>query len=95
MDGILIALVTVLPVMTSLCTLATFFIARNKDHHKDGEKWGKIQADLSHIKDAMSRTDENLRGLQPIIERLIKVEESVKAAHKRIDEMTNANRQED
>jgi len=89
MDGTLIALVTVLPILTAICTLAAFFIARIKDHHKDGEKWGRLQADMSYIKEAMSRTDENLRGLQPMMERLIKVEESIKAAHKRIDELTD------
>ena len=70
-----------LSISTSLCTIVLFFVTRSKDHHKTGEQWGSIKADLRHIKDAVI-------PIQSFPERLAKLEASVESAHKRIDELT-------
>jgi len=69
-----------LSISTSLCTIVLFFVTRSKDHHKTGEQWGSIKADLRHIKDAVG-------PIQSFTERLAKLEMSVESAHRRIDEI--------
>lgn len=85
-----------LPVMISIiglcCTVLgaiigyITFIKKIKDEAKEG---GKVTLDLEYIKKGIDeiRLDnkENDRKISNIIERMVKVEESSKSAHKRID----------
>ena len=68
--------------------LVTFFISRAKDHRHEGEWRGKVQSDLTYIRESQSRIDENLKIIQPISDRLTKTEAGTKAAHRRLDEIT-------
>ena len=65
--------------------------AMQQDYKSEGEREGSTQADLAYIK---RRTDDMLleqkdtnRNLSIITERLVRVEEISKSAHKRIDNL--------
>ena len=64
---------------------------RKKEDRNDGHNFGVVQSDLGYIKsgvDDLKTEVRELRGSQySLRERLSKVEESAKQAHKRIDEM--------
>lgn len=73
--------------------LGIFGATRNlkNDSKSEGQAEGSFKADLAYIK---KRTDDVLleqkdtnRNLSLITERLVRVEESTKAAHKRMDTM--------
>ena len=73
--------------------LGIFGATRNlkSDSKREGQNEGSFKADLAYIK---KRTDDVLleqkdtnRNLSLITERLVRVEESNKAAHKRLDEV--------
>ena len=85
-------LLIILPVITSGLTIVTFFIARNAEARKRGASDGTIRADVAYIKEKVTelcREQERINvTLCNHFERIIRAEESVKAAHKRLDEMS-------
>lgn len=87
------ALIILLPVITAGITIASFFIARSVEAHKKGHKDGAREADQAYIKEKITAIAEDLssitKSLSDHLERLIRVEESAKSAHRRIDEITN------
>lgn len=86
-----LALSIILPLIVGGCTIATFFIARSHDAHKKGKSSGIIASDIEYIKrrvdDVLFEQRETNKILDAHGERITRVEESVKQAHKRIDEV--------
>jgi len=87
------ALLIILPIMTAALTIASFFIARTAEYHKKGKDDGTMKADIRFIKEKVTelcKEQERINAtLTDHFERIIRNEESTKAAHKRLDEMTN------
>jgi len=87
MDPIFIGtLSTILGIFIGIFTIKR---TMKQDYHQQGETEGSFKSDLMYIK---KRTDDVLleqkdtnRNLSLITERLVRVEESTKSAHKRID----------
>lgn len=83
-------MLTILTFCTGAVAIATFSNNRRKDSKMAGEKNGTISADLQYIKsvllDVRTETKEINRMLEDHSERIARVEESCKQAHKRIDE---------
>lgn len=87
------ALLILLPILTAGCTIATFFIARHNEARHNGKTDGALKSDIEYIKRRSEDTLLELRELNKTLdahaERLARVEESAKQAHKRIDEIKN------
>jgi len=85
-------LIIILPIITAGLTIASFFIARTAEARKHGITDGTLKADISYIKTKVteiSREQERINNtLTDHFERIIRLEESSKAAHKRLDELT-------
>lgn len=86
------ALLIIIPVVTAGITIATFFITRHKDAKKEGQDDGALKADIAYIKrrvdDVLLEQRETNKTLDAHAERITRVEESTKQAHKRIDEIS-------
>jgi hypothetical protein len=87
------ALLVFLPILTAGLTIASFFIARTAEMHKKGKDDGALKADIQYIKEKVTelvREQERInQTLTDHFERIIRNEESTKAAHKRLDELTS------
>lgn len=83
------ALLIILPIVTGGCGIAAFFIARYSNAHKKGQDDGSMKADITYIKrrvdDVLLEQKETNRVLDIHAERITRLEESSKSAHKRID----------
>ena len=86
------ALLIILPIVTAGLTIASFFIARTVEAHKKGRDDGSMKSDITFIKEKVteiSREQERINNtLTNHFERIIRIEESSKAAHRRLDELT-------
>jgi len=70
-----ISLVTAAGVLVAL--ISNVIALREKGHNRAGED-AEMRSDIKHIKDQVDKLDD-------LPERIVKVEESTKQAHKRID----------
>jgi len=86
------ALLIILPIVTAGITIASFFIARTAEARKRGTTDGTLKADIQYIKEKVTelcREQERINAtLTSHFERIIRLEESSKAAHKRLDELS-------
>ena len=86
------ALLIILPILTAGVTVASFFIARTAEVRKKGADDGTLKADISYIREKVTelcREQERINmTLTDHFERIIRNEESTKAAHKRLDEIS-------
>ena len=84
-------LLIILPILTAGCAIASFFIARAAEMRKKGAVDGNLKADIGYIKEKVteiSREQERINvTLSNHFERIIRVEENTKAAHRRLDEL--------
>lgn len=84
------ALLIILPIVAAGLTIASFFIARAAEARKRGTDDGSLKSDVSYIREKVteiSREQERINiTLSNHFERIIRVEENAKAAHKRLDE---------
>ena len=75
--------------IAAICTIVTFTINRGKDKYQEGTDDGGIRGDIKYMRNSFDdlRLDvkEIARKQDQQGERLTRVEESVKSAHKRID----------
>lgn len=87
------ALIIILPIVSAGLTIASFFIARSVEAHKKGHKDGALEADSKYIKEKITTIAEEVekinKSINDHLERIIRTEESAKAAHKRLDEIIN------
>jgi hypothetical protein len=86
------ALLILLPILTAACTVASFLIARASEAKKKGENSGALQKDIEYIKQSLQSliAEQKLISdkMDGYLERLIIAEQSAKAAHKRLDDLT-------
>lgn len=75
----------------SIISIITFFVNRGKERYKEGGEDGSIRGDIKYMRnnfdDLRLDVKEIARKQDMLAERLARVEESVKSAHKRIDGM--------
>lgn len=87
--GELIALI--ISICTILFTAISFILARKKDGYSDGDKDGNLKSDIKYVREGVDDLKLDLKELNrkqdDLNVRLIRVEESAKQAHKRIDEL--------
>ena len=83
----------IIPWVSLVLAVVTFFIGRFSAHQANGEKSGTIASDIGYIKAGIDDLKSELRmvkaELNEMATRLAKVEESTKSAHKRIDEIVH------
>jgi septal ring factor EnvC (AmiA/AmiB activator) len=81
----------ILAVLTPLCTICAFVAARADTTRKKGKEEGEATSELKDIRriveDIKYEQKEMNKNLSILTERIIRVEESTKQAHKRIDEI--------
>lgn len=88
-------IITIVGVAGTLCSILFAYIAyqkgAKKDSYKDGDKDGTLKSDTQYIKrrvDDVLLEQRNINNtLSSHSERITRVEESSKQAHKRIDEI--------
>ena len=85
------ALIIILPIVTAALAIASFFIARTAETHKKGKDDGTMRSDIAYIKERVTelcKEQERINNtLTDHFERIIRNEESTKAAHRRLDEL--------
>lgn len=79
--------------ISAITAIVAFFIARGKDHYKEGSEDSGMRGDIKYMRNSFDdlRLDvkEVARKQDNQGERLTRVEESCKQAHKRIDSIEN------
>ena len=63
MDGILVALVIVIPFVAAVIPIATFFLQRKKEHQSEGGKEALINSKLDTLTDYVKNLDAKLVNL--------------------------------
>lgn len=80
---------SVFALIASIVAIITFFINRGKDKYREGDDDGSMKGDIKYMRnnfdDLRLDVKEIARKQDIQAERLTRVEESVKSAHKRID----------
>jgi septal ring factor EnvC (AmiA/AmiB activator) len=91
---------SIISIAISICSFllacVVFLVSRLKEANSKGKSEGALQTILSELKTDVSEIKGELKAkinsiehnVNDIRERLVKTEESTKAAHKRIDEIT-------
>jgi peptidoglycan hydrolase CwlO-like protein len=90
--GTTIAVVgSVIAAVSALCSIVAFIINRKKDGYHDGEEGGEIRGDIKYMRNSFDDLRLDIKDINRKMndqsERLTRVEESTKQAHKRIDEL--------
>lgn len=71
--------------------LLAFKRSEKQEHKSEGKSEGLILSDVGYIKACVDRMEKNLTSVDEryrnVLERLVKVEESLSNAQKRVDEM--------
>lgn len=87
----------ILAAISTVCAIIVFFTNRGKDRYKDGQDDAGIKGDIKYMRNSFDdlRLDvkEVARKQDSQGERLTRVEESVKSAHHRIDELEHSRNQ--
>jgi hypothetical protein len=82
---------SILAIGSAICAIVTFIINRKKDGYENGKDEEGLRGDIKYMRNGFDdlRLDvkEIARKQDQQNERLIRVEESCKQAHKRIDEI--------
>lgn len=94
MDSVDIVL-TIISVLGTLSSILFAYLAFRKgersDHKDEGKNEGVMLSDIGYIKSSIDRIEKSLNHLEEryteLSNRLVKVEESTKNAHKRITEL--------
>lgn len=77
--------------ITALFSFLAFQRAQRKEHKDEGENKGVMMSDIGYIKagvdDLKREQRETAASMGKLSERITRVEESTKQAHKRIDEL--------
>lgn len=89
---IVLAIISVLGTISSILFAYLAFKRCNKQEHKDeGKNEGVMLSEIGYIKSSIDRIEKSLNHLEErytdLSNRLAKVEESTKNAHKRITEL--------
>lgn len=88
-DQIFATVCSVVALVAAIVAIITFFINRGKDKYDKGDADGSIRGDIKYMRnnfdDLRLDVKEIARKQDAQAERITRVEESVKSAHKRID----------
>lgn len=89
---IVLTIISVLGTISSILFAYLAFKRNNKQEHKDeGKNEGVMLSEIGYIKSSIDRIEKSLNHLEErytdLSNRLVKVEESTKNAHKRITEL--------
>lgn len=89
---IVLTIISVLGTISSILFAYLAFKRGNKQEHKDeGKNEGVMLSEIGYIKSSIDRIEKSLNHLEErytdLSNRLVKVEESTKNAHKRITEL--------
>lgn len=86
---IIALVISIIGAVSAICAIVAFFINRGKDKYERGDADGSLRGDVKYMRNGFDdlRLDvkEVGRKQDAFGERLIRVEESTKSAHKRID----------
>lgn len=98
--GAVITLIgAIVAAISAICAICTFVINRRKDGYQNGQDSGELKGDIKYMRSGFDdiRLDvkEIKRKTDDQADRLTRVEESTKQAHKRIDEIRNELNRED
>lgn len=90
--SVIIAIIgSILTVFSVGIAFLTFWFTRRKDSLDVGEWKGELKSDLNHIKNGVDELRHDTKDIkddvQTLRERVVLVENSVKSAHHRIDEL--------
>ena len=94
--SIILSIISVLGTLSSI-TFAYLAFHRNSktDNKQEGKNEGVLISDVGYIKSSIDRIEKNLDKLEErysvLSNKLVKIEESVAQAHKRISEHVNDN----
>lgn len=86
---IIALVISIIGAVSAICAIVAFFINRGKDKYERGDADGSMRGDIKYMRNSVDdmRLDvkEVARKQDALGERLIRVEENTKSAHKRID----------
>ncbi len=86
---IIALVISIVGALSAACAIAAFFIGRGKEKYDKGNDDGGLRGDVKYMRNSFDelRLDvkEVARKQDALGERLVRVEESTKSAHKRID----------
>lgn len=88
-NEILTLIISIVGAVSAICAIAAFFISRGKEKYEKGNDDGNIRGDIKYMRNSFDdlRLDvkEVSRKQDALGERLARVEESTKSAHRRLD----------
>lgn len=90
--SVIVTIVGLAASMSSIVfALLAFKRSEKQEHKSEGKSEGLILSDVGYIKACVDRMEKNLTSVDEryrnVLERLVKVEESLSNAQKRVDEM--------
>lgn len=89
----LTTVVSCLSALVSIIAIVNFLRANKANSEQAGSKAGALQSDLAYIKNLLNDVKAEVKGIDKRIEenteRIAKVEESVRQAHKRLNQLEN------
>lgn len=87
---------SVIALIASIVAIVTFFVNRGKDKYKEGDEDGSMKGDIKYMRnnfdDLRLDVKDIARKQDLLTERLTRVEESTKSAHKRLDGLEKKNK---
>lgn len=96
------AVAAVLALVVALCSIASFYIGRQKASHEDGEEEGGLRTDIKYIKDTVrdqtksiehlstkidEQSQKNEQDYRDLLVRFTELKSSYKSLHIRVDTM--------
>lgn len=93
---IVLSIISVIGTLSSILFAYLAFKRNNKHEDKnEGKSQGVLISDVGYIKSSIDRIERNLDKVEEryheLLSRLVKVEQSVASAHKRIDDINHLN----
>ena len=92
-QAVITMVVSIFSSMASITAIITFLRNSKNAVAEEGNKSGALQSDLSYIKNLLNDVKAEVKGIDKRIElnteRIAKVEESVRQAHKRLNQLEN------
>lgn len=83
-------ILTMLTITTGVLTVATFILNRGRATKQSGEAAGALQSDIKYIKDILLDVRNETKEINKLLENhsieIARAQESIKSAHKRLDE---------
>lgn len=92
-QAVITMVVSILSAVVSITAIISFVRKNKSENVQEGNKAGALQSDLAYIKNLLNDVKAEVKGIDKRIEinteRIAKVEESVRQAHKRLNQLEN------